>query len=105
MYFLNQLINYAKVFFKNINIYLNNIKYKFFSKNIKLKHQKMTSHLYFTVFSRKVSFSAFSNREDTQPQLQDRPKNGQSMAEVQGTKTKTCSQTSEKLCCQSVTAT
>ena len=43
MYFLNQLINYAeKFFFKNISI--------------KLKHQKMTSHLYFTVSLEKFLF-------------------------------------------------
>ncbi|XP_074226491.1 uncharacterized protein LOC105079804 isoform X1 [Camelus bactrianus] len=44
-------------------------------------------------------------KEDIQPQLQDLSKNGRNMAEVQRIKRKTCSQTSEKLCWRSVTAT
>lgn len=92
MYFLNQFISYVeRLLFKNISI--------------KLKHQKVTSHLYFTVFL-EVSFPAFSNQgryatSDPGP-FEEWTKYGRG---AKNKNNQTYSKTSEKLCCQSNTAT
>lgn len=88
MYFLNQLTSYTERFlFENLSV--------------KLKHQKVTSHLYFTMFLEKFLFQLSIIKENIQPQIQDLSlKNRQNMTEVQKTK-QTYSKTSKKLCCQS----